>query len=441
MSSASRGGDDRLVARVNALLDQLPHPWLGAPTRRRATFGALGLAGFHAALIVSLGLTLWIEGSLLVVGALGFVSGASFYVYAHARRALTGEERLVLLEQVWFAQLAAAAFLAAIDAPVARYLDIVAVSLCVFLAAGRLGCTLVGCCHGHPSTVGIVYGASCAEAGFERALVGVRLFPVALIEGAGLLLIGAVGAAMAGLRAPGTAWAWFLVAYAVMRFGLERLRGDARPYALGLSVAQWMSVAELAAAATWWRGLATPADRLALIAVGAAAAATLAVRRLRDPWPRRLARPHVDELRRSALASTAGPTRALGRTSREVSFLVSDEPDGWLVSLGTSSMALMPLCEVAVRAFPELRSESGWTDGAILVFRVPKTPSIGDPASARSLFGSAVREFQHGRPPLALASPPIVAPSLLDIGLPLGAGRAGHAETPRAPDHPGRAAP
>jgi hypothetical protein len=41
--------------------------------------------------------------SRLVLAVLCAVCGLSFFVYAFGRRALTGNERLILLEHVWFA--------------------------------------------------------------------------------------------------------------------------------------------------------------------------------------------------------------------------------------------------------------------------------------------------------------------------------------------------
>jgi len=89
--------------------------------------------------------------------------------------------------------------------------------------------------------------------------------------GCGLVLAGS---------APGVALEWYVVAYAVARFGLELLRGDAgRVYLLGFSEAQWTSVAlpllvvagEVAGALPW-RAWTVAAAALPVAAMGALAA-------------------------------------------------------------------------------------------------------------------------------------------------------------------------
>ncbi len=60
-------------------------------------------------------------------------------------------------------------------------------------------------------------------------------------------------------RRDGRAFATFLATYAVGRFAIEFLRGDQdRGLALGLSTAQWVSVAIVAALAAVWRTGAPP---------------------------------------------------------------------------------------------------------------------------------------------------------------------------------------
>src|SRR5207253_2733687 len=113
-----------------------------------------------------------------------------------------------------------------------------------FLAFGRVGCTMVGCCHGRPGRIGLCYREEHADEGFPRYLVGVRLVPVQALESLGVAAIVGVGVALvvAGSTS-GTALAWYAAAYAVLRFFLEFLRGDAgRRYSWGFSEAQWTSL-------------------------------------------------------------------------------------------------------------------------------------------------------------------------------------------------------
>ena len=128
--------------------------------------------------------------------------------------------------------------------PVLPYLDVTIVGLGMFLACGRVGCLMVGCCHGRPSEWGIRYRAEHAAAGFPRYLVGVRLFPIQAVESSAVFCTVTIGSAFV-LKGdpPGTALAWYVAAYGSARFCFEFARGDTdRSYLWGFSEAQWTSV-------------------------------------------------------------------------------------------------------------------------------------------------------------------------------------------------------
>jgi hypothetical protein len=132
---------------------------------------------------------------------------------------------------------------------VLRQLDATALGLGAFLACGRVGCTNAGCCHGRPARRrGIRYGRRYVAEGFPAHLVGVALVPVQPIEAAavaGLVVAGSL--VVAAGAAPGTGLVLYVTGYALLRFGLEWLRGDeGRRSAAGLSEAQWTSLALLA---------------------------------------------------------------------------------------------------------------------------------------------------------------------------------------------------
>jgi prolipoprotein diacylglyceryltransferase len=209
------------VTSINAFLDALPRSRLRRLEREVPAYRALGIAGFYGAVIATLAGGLLTGRSLLVLAILALVCAVSFFLYAHVRRWIVGQERIVLLEHVWFALAACALVLWSLKEPIAGYLDIVSAGMCVFLAAGRAGCTLVGCCYGRPASVGIVYGESCALDGFPHDMVGVRLFPVPAIEMAGLLLIGLAGMLALPHARPGLVLIWFLAAYSIMRGGWQ----------------------------------------------------------------------------------------------------------------------------------------------------------------------------------------------------------------------------
>jgi hypothetical protein len=207
-------------------------------------FRSIGVAGFYAALAITLGSGLATGRSVVVLAVVAVVCGLSFFAWALLRRLVTGRETLVLFEHVWFALACATVALAAMGAPIEAHLDPVVLGLCAFLSAGRLGCLVVGCCYGQPSIVGITYRADSAEDGLPAHLVGVRLFPVQLVESAGLAAIGSVGLIALPFVPPGTVFIWFLIGYGLLRFGTEGLRGDDRLSFAGLSVARWGAIAQ-----------------------------------------------------------------------------------------------------------------------------------------------------------------------------------------------------
>lgn len=391
---------------LNRLLDGLPRTRFGAGAREVPVFRSCGIAGYYAALIATLGCGLLAGRSLLTLAGVAAVCGLSFFVWAYLRRALAGREEIVLLEHVWFAQLCAAGFLFALSEPLLPYLDPVAIGLCVFLAAGRFGCLLVGCCHGRPSELGIVYGeAACAD-GFARHLAGVRLFPVQAIEALGLLAIGVACVFALAFGAPGSALALFLIAYSVMRFGLEGLRGDRRPHLLGLSQARWMALAEFAFALVLIEargaGLAltprilVPAALLAALVLAALAAHLFGRER------RLASAAHRDELR--ALLQEARARDKLGvevrRSSLGVSLALSasEEPAQLHLSLclGRGSADLALLCSLADAIAPRA-SVAYLGPGPILHLLLPRAARAGGGDGGLRLYGEAARMLQGRR--------------------------------------------
>jgi phosphatidylglycerol:prolipoprotein diacylglycerol transferase len=133
-------------------------------------------------------------------------------------------------------------------------LDAAAPALGLLVALGRLGCLVSGCCHGRPAPWGLVYppGTPAFDEHVRRGLV-----PPSALSSLGTVpmqaLEAALGAALVcvGLRARrGGAFALVLGGYALGRLALEALRDDARPSFGPLSLAQWLSLAVLAAFAS-----------------------------------------------------------------------------------------------------------------------------------------------------------------------------------------------
>ena len=204
-----------------------------------AYIGLLASASLCVLLVMHLRLSLW------MVPVLALCVGVSFTVLAMATKILVGGEKLVFYHQIIFILVVCGIVLWFIGQPVASYLDVLVVSIGAFHVCGRIGCLIAACCHGKPSRCGVRYQVALTRNGFPSYLVGVRLFPIQLVESLWILCITITGTVLVlkGSRA-GEALAWYILAYAVGRFFFEFMRGDAeRPYFLGFSEAQWTSLA------------------------------------------------------------------------------------------------------------------------------------------------------------------------------------------------------
>jgi prolipoprotein diacylglyceryltransferase len=355
---------------LNQFFDGLPRTRFGRASREVSAFRVCGTVGFYGAVLATFAGGLLTGRSLLVLASLCVVAAASFFGYVYARKWVTGSEAMVQVDQVWLAELCMGGVLWTLGEPVLPYLDIVSVGVCIFLAGGRLGCLLVGCCHGRPSALGVTYGEEHVRDGFPIHLVGVRLFPVQAVEAVGLALIGLTGLAALPFAVPGGVFFWFLVAYAVMRFGLEGLRGDERPHFIGLSKARWMSLAEIGfvlwVAAGGWSGI-RPREAALFAILLATLIAALAARRYFDPRPPLLTKAHLRELA-DLVSSEVGTAASNGRagarlphvkqTSRGVGVAVTrDSLDGSRalhvsVSLPGGLRDVELLCRLAAGACP-----------------------------------------------------------------------------------------
>jgi prolipoprotein diacylglyceryltransferase len=301
--------------------------------------GLAGAAGLAGALAAILGASLAVQG--LIVGA----AVLTFFALAMATKVVTGREALIYYHHEVAVLTVAMAVAAVVGAPVLRHLDATALGLGVFLACGRVGCLMVGCCHGRPAPRrGVRYGHAHAGEGFPLHLVGVPLLPVQAVESvavAGLVAVG-VAAVLAG-AAPGTGLVVYVTGYAVLRFGLELLRGDeGRRSAAGLTEAQWTSLALLAvmaaAGALGWVPAGGAAEAAAL-ALCFAVLLPLAIIDARAP-SRRVRHPaHVRELAEALDGS-------LVRTSEGV--LVSSGHDAGVAHY-TLSGAAAPVAAELVR--------------------------------------------------------------------------------------------
>lgn len=289
----------------------------------RPAFRVCGLVGLGAGVAVAMTVVAARGDSWLVMTPIAGAAVGTFLGVATAYRQFTGVERLVYYHHEIAVLCVAAVTAALLRAPVLPYLDATALGIGSFLACGRVGCFMVGCCHGRPHRWGVKYDHAHASGDLPSGLVGVRLFPVQLAEAAIAAGIVAVGFVLVLAGAPGDALTFYVGCYAVCRFFLELARGDVgRPHWRGFSQPQWLSlgcagaVAALATSeAIPWR----PWDA-AIVVIAAAMAALALQRRLHAADARTVELRHVHEfvaaVRRTEAAGD-GPLR-VARTSRGV---------------------------------------------------------------------------------------------------------------------------
>ncbi len=156
------------------------------------------------------------------------------------------------------------------ELPVLRVGDIVAPSLAIGHAFGRIGCHLAGCCwggvcgidaiglrvHRHLQPAGYPFG-NAFEDQLDRgilppgALASLPVWPVQLMESAALFALGGALILFASRpRRAGYTLALYLIGYSIIRFVLEFFRGDVdRGMLGGLSTSQIISLALLPAGA------------------------------------------------------------------------------------------------------------------------------------------------------------------------------------------------
>jgi hypothetical protein len=203
-----------------------------------------GYTGFAVGLVQSLILTKSLGLSLSILAGMTGVVILTFYGLVMATKIITGEEQIIYYHHEIAIMIMIALFLRLTHQPLLPYLDIGILGIGLFLAFGRMGCLMVGCCHGCPARVGVCYRPAHGRAGVPDCLVGVRLFPIQAVESLFVLCVVLVGdALLASGRRPGAALELYTVVYGCARFSFEFLRGDIdRPYSLGFSQAQWISL-------------------------------------------------------------------------------------------------------------------------------------------------------------------------------------------------------
>ena len=129
--------------------------------------------------------------------------------------------------------------------------DLLAAVIPLGHAFGRIGCFFYGCCYGRDSNCWCaVTFPMGSPSWYEHGRQMVSVLPTQLFEAAALLVL--FGALMwvwhkhqapgTKHQAPGTILGLYLVGYAVIRFGIEYLRGDPRAAVGPFSISQAISI-------------------------------------------------------------------------------------------------------------------------------------------------------------------------------------------------------
>lgn len=210
-------------------------------------FLACAMVGFAVATLFSQLLVLRLGLSPRVQLVCGIAAAVGLLGTALAAKLLTGKDGFVFYRDAIVALLFVALVLRLLHRPVLPYLDVTILGAGLFQAFGRIGCLLVGCCHGRPARFGLRYSQRHAQTGFPTYLVGVRLFPIQAVEAFCVFaLVFAGSAALISVPPPvaGSVTAAYALIYAFARFWIEFFRGDVvRPVYAEFSQAQWISLA------------------------------------------------------------------------------------------------------------------------------------------------------------------------------------------------------
>ncbi len=237
---------------VNNSLDTLATPRIHILHGSRSSYQVCGCTGLFSGALLGLGLISSMGLSCWILAALLLTSVCTFLGLAMASKIITGEERIVYYHHEIAILSTSAILLRVLDQPILPCLDATILGVGAFLAFGRIGCLMVGCCHGRPHAWGVRYGDAHAEEGIPSQFVGARLFPIQAVEAAWAAGVVAVGCCLVLKKyPPGEALAWYVIAYGAGRFCFEFVRGDpARPCLLGFSEGQWTTLL-LTAAVLW----------------------------------------------------------------------------------------------------------------------------------------------------------------------------------------------
>jgi len=210
-------------------------------------------------------LLFWIMAAGVIGGRVAYVLTDLHYYLEHPVRILRIDQGgLVYYGGFVGAALAVIVFARRRAVPLLQLSDLVVTALPLGHALGRIGCFLNGCCHGRAAEslpFAVTYPRS-SQAWYTQLSAGliadssatcIPVHPVQLYETAVNVAIYAGLVMLYRARpAAGRVTAVYFLVYPAARFFLELFRGDERIAPGGLDLAQWTSLALMAAGAVLW---------------------------------------------------------------------------------------------------------------------------------------------------------------------------------------------
>jgi hypothetical protein len=264
---------------LNTILDCLVRPTFDFGGRSWSCFQIFGGLGLVLAIVLMLTLTRLSGLSLAVMSVMIVADVATCLSLIMITKLILGEERLTYCHHEVAIVVVTAVLSWLLRQPVLSFLDIGILGLGLGLMCGRIGCLMVGCCHGRPSRCGVRYGPEHVAAGFSPYYGVTRFYPIQLIESiwvGAIVLLGCIVVLRGG--PPGTALSLYICAYGAGRFFFEFVRADTdRGYVWGFSESQWLSLLLMLSVVSaeflgllpfhWWHIAATVLVMLTLLAV------------------------------------------------------------------------------------------------------------------------------------------------------------------------------
>lgn len=208
--------------------------------RRVSSYFFLGVLGILIGFLVTSFLAIYKGISSYFVFCMLLLSITGFLFFGFLIKILFGSEDHTVLRSFIFIGVLQLVLANTFDESQLVVLDLYVLGFSIAVSIGRIGCFAVGCCHGKPAKKGVEYTDKHVKFGFPKKLANITLFPVQLLESAGLLLIHLVCVYTYYWYYSGMPFLIFIYGYGFLRFILEFYRGDSgRPYLLRFSEAQW----------------------------------------------------------------------------------------------------------------------------------------------------------------------------------------------------------